>query len=48
MDNGLIFPYPRRSAQDEPSGANYPNLPATFGLMVREHRILWGSSLAMG
>lgn len=24
MDNGLIFPYPRRSAHAEPSDANHP------------------------
>ena len=26
MDNGLIFPYPQRNAQDEPFHANYLNL----------------------
>ena len=25
MDNGLIFPYPRRNAHAEPSDANHPN-----------------------
>lgn len=25
MDNGLIFPYPRRNAHAEPSDANRPN-----------------------
>jgi hypothetical protein len=26
MDNGLIFPYPRVGARDEPVCANHPNL----------------------
>jgi hypothetical protein len=25
MDNGLIFPYPRRNAHAEPADANHPN-----------------------
>ena len=48
MDNGLIFPYPRRDAQDECSGANRVFVPAVFGSWVGECGILWVSSLAMG
>jgi hypothetical protein len=29
MDNGLIFPYPRRNAHDDPGHANHPNPPRT-------------------
>ena len=44
MDNGLIFPYPRRSAHDEPHYANYVSLVEDFGLMLVECGILVGSS----
>jgi hypothetical protein len=37
MDNGLIFPYPRRSAHDEPGVLTIRTLPAAFGPRV------WGS-----
>ncbi len=48
MDNGLIFPYPRKSAPDEPYCANHPNLPEAFGLSGGERGNLVGSSQAMG
>ena len=48
MDNGLIFPYPRKSVPDEPRCANHPSLPVTFGLLVGERGVLVGSSQAMG
>ena len=44
MDNGLIFPYPRRSAHDEPCHANHPIWLVVFGLLVGERGILVGSS----
>ena len=44
MDNGLIFPYPRRSAHDEFFHANHPSLPAVFGPRVGERGILGVSS----
>ena len=34
MDNGLIFPYPRRNAHDEPCCANHFTLFEAFGLMM--------------
>jgi hypothetical protein len=48
MDNGLIFPYPRRSARDEPRCANHPILVGSFGILLGERGILAGSSQAMG
>jgi hypothetical protein len=44
MDDGLIFPYPRRSAHDEPSGANRPSLVGLFGGWSGAGGVLWGSS----
>jgi hypothetical protein len=44
MDDGLIFPYPRRSAHDEPSGANHPSRAVLFGARSGERGVLWGSS----
>ena len=36
MDNGLIFPYPRRNAHAEPSDANRPNAASDpFGVRAR-------------
>jgi hypothetical protein len=43
MDNGLIFPYPRRNAHAEPSDANRPN---TRGLVLS--RIGAGTSAGSG
>ena len=34
MDNGLIFPYPRRSVPDEPRCANLLTARAPSGVMV--------------
>lgn len=34
MDNGLIFPYPRRNAHAEPSDADPPKPLAPFGVRV--------------
>jgi hypothetical protein len=48
MDNGLIFPYPRRNDHDEPCCANHPNRGEVFGPIVGEHGTLAGSSQAMG
>ena len=48
MDNGLIFPYPRKSVPDEPRCANHPNHPTVFGPTVGERGNLVGSSQAMG
>ena len=48
MDNGLIFPYPRKSVHDEPRCANHPNWLTVFGLMCGERGNLVGSSQAMG
>jgi hypothetical protein len=44
MDNGLIFPYPRGSAHDEPHGTNHPILPVAFGSPVGERGTFVGSS----
>ena len=41
MDNGLIFPYPRVSARDEPVCANHPNLPVTAPFGVGAGRGAW-------
>jgi hypothetical protein len=46
MDNGLIFPYPRRSVHAEPACTNLMML-MTFGFDV-ECGILGGSRQAMG
>ena len=48
MDNGLIFPYPRRSAHDEPCCANHLMLLEAFGSSGGEAGNLVGSSQAMG
>ena len=37
MDNGLIFPYPRRSVPAEASDADHPNHAPAFELVV------WGA-----
>lgn len=47
MDNGLIFPYPRRNAHDEPICANCPLIGILrVNWLVRGN--LGGSSQAMG
>jgi hypothetical protein len=44
MDNGLIFPYPRRSAHDEPHCTNLLLDVDPFGVMLMVVGILVGSS----
>ena len=44
MDNGLIFPYPRRSDHDEPCWTNHPILVPAFGLVLGERGTSVGSS----
>jgi hypothetical protein len=46
MDNGLIFPYPRMSVQDESACTNLMVLAPFGGLVLCG--ILGGSSRAMG
>ena len=41
MDNGLIFPYPRKSAHDEPRCANHPNWLEAFGLRLGSVGTWW-------
>ena len=48
MDNGLIFPYPRRSAHDEPGDANRPNSDDFLREAGGERVTRTGSSQAMG
>ena len=49
MDNGLIFPYPRKSAHGEPGCANHPNpVLDPFGVKCGERGTPAGSSQAMG
>ena len=48
MDNGLIFPYPRRSAHAEPGDANRPDQGDPFGVAGGERVTRTGSSQAMG
>ena len=48
MDNGLIFPYPRRNAHAEPSDANRLKLLEPFGDDAVEHGTRTGSRQAMG
>ena len=47
MDNGLIFPYPQKSAHAEPGNAKRLKLQALRGETV-EHVTLAGSTQAMG
>jgi hypothetical protein len=48
MDNGLIFPYPRKSAHVEPSDAKRPTLSRSFGVEMVERAARASSSQAMG
>jgi hypothetical protein len=48
MDNGLIFPYPRRSAPDQARCANRAFPSAVFGPGVGAAGTPAGSSQAMG